>query len=808
MRYSTLVCALAFFVAVPVMAASAPATTPSAKPWTRWWWPGNAVDKENLTRQLEQIAAAGFGGVEVTPIYGIQSADDREIEFLSPRYMEMLAHAASEAKRLGMQLDMATGTGWPFGGPTIKPEDADAKLARGDDDKLISTPTKMKVKRAAPGGAGLVVNPFSPAAMDRYLAWFDGPFEKFPRETIRSQFHDSFEYSGNWTDALPERFRAMHGYDLRDRAKELFGEGEEKEVARVKRDYRATLSDLHLAYVRAWVDWCHRNGWLARNQGHGAPANLLDLYAAVDIPETETFGSSIFPIPGYRRDANDVGKDAPQPIMARFASSAAHVAGKPLVACETFTWLREHFRASLSMMKPELDQMFLCGINHVVFHGTCFSPADAKWPGWQFYASVEFQPHLPIWRDLSAMNAYIERVQSALQSGRPDNDVLLYWPIEDLWMRPEGTEIRLTVHSTAALVRSEFGKTELDLIKRGYAVDFISDAQLQQAKRDGDAIVTSGGGRYRALVVPKCEHMPPATKQKIDELTRGGDFSIDSPAVRREPIADYGIGFIRRRHADGYIYFMANLTERSIDQRVRLSVPCERVELRDAVAGRGGVVPVSATGEIRLQLEPGASFIAYVRSRPLVKDGGPIWRYLDPAADAVPISADGWTVTFLDGGLTLPSPLKLDKLGSWTEAGGEETKAFAGTARYRLEFDHAPSADAADWLLDLGDVRESARVTLNGQSVGTLWSLPFRVPVGKHLKPGKNVLEIDVTNLAANRIRDLDRRGVPWRIMKEINFVNIHYKPFDASKWDLAPSGLLGPVTLTPLRDTTNRAHD
>jgi hypothetical protein len=81
-----------------------------------------------------------------------------------------------------------------------------------------------------------------------------------------------------------------------------------------------------------------------------------------------------------------------------------------------------------------------------------------------------------------------------------------------------------------------------------------------------------------------------------------------------------------------------------------------------------------------------------------------------------------------------------------------------------------------------------------------LWSVPFLVRIGNHLKPGNNILEIDVTNLAANRIRDLDRRGVGWRIMREINFVNINYRPFDASNWDLTPSGLLGPVTLTPLR--------
>jgi len=62
---------------------------------------------------------------------------------------------------------------------------------------------------------------------------------------------------------------------------------------------------------------------------------------------------------------------------------------------------------------------------------------------------------------------------------------------------------------------------------------------------------------------------------------------------------------------------------------------------------------------------------------------------------------------------------------------------------------------------------------------------------------GRRVRE--VTNLAANRIRDLDRRGVPWKNFHEINFVNIDYKPFDASEWLLAPSGLLGPVRLVPL---------
>jgi hypothetical protein len=103
-------------------------------------------------------------------------------------------------------------------------------------------------------------------------------------------------------------------------------------------------------------------------------------------------------------------------------------------------------------------------------------------------------------------------------------------------------------------------------------------------------------------------------------------------------------------------------------------------------------------------------------------------------------------------------------------------------------------------FLDLGDVRESGRVWVNGNPAGAAIAHPFRVDVTGLLRPGRNELAIEVTNLSANRIRDLDRRGVDWKKFHDINFVNHMYKPFDASGWDLKPSGLLGPVTLHPQR--------
>jgi hypothetical protein len=102
-------------------------------------------------------------------------------------------------------------------------------------------------------------------------------------------------------------------------------------------------------------------------------------------------------------------------------------------------------------------------------------------------------------------------------------------------------------------------------------------------------------------------------------------------------------------------------------------------------------------------------------------------------------------------------------------------------------------------MLELGTVCESARVIVNGKVAGNAWCHPFRVKVSGLLHPGENTLTVEVTNLAANRIADLDRRKAPWKRFHDINFVNIRYEPFDASSWELVPSGLLGPVRLQPL---------
>jgi hypothetical protein len=251
-------------------------------------------------------------------------------------------------------------------------------------------------------------------------------------------------------------------------------------------------------------------------------------------------------------------------------------------------------------------------------------------------------------------------------------------------------------------------------------------------------------------------------------------------------VEDSGLQYIRRAVDDGRYYFIANQGKDNIDRMISLATKFTSVAIMDPMTGRTGMAE-TCFNHARLQLAPGQSVILRTFN---TKTDGPRWRYDEPGQ---PVAINGlWQVKFIQGGPELPPSFRSDKLGSWTTQGGEAER-FAGTALYSTTFD-AP-AGKGPWLLDLGEVCHSARVRINGTDLGTLIMPPYRVRV-EQLKPTGNLLEVEVTNLSANRIRDLDRRKVVWRIFRDTNFVNINYKPFDASAWPVHPSGLLGPVTL------------
>ena len=200
---------------------------------------------------------------------------------------------------------------------------------------------------------------------------------------------------------------------------------------------------------------------------------------------------------------------------------------------------------------------------------------------------------------------------------------------------------------------------------------------------------------------------------------------------------------------------------------------------------------------VRMQLASGESMILKVFSDKEVE--AKAWAYYTP--QTVSLSIDGgWTLSFPESEPAIKGTYDIGTLGSWTEQEIPNATVNMGTGLYRVEFDLPAAMNPAEWMLDLGDVRESARIRINGQQVATLFAVPFRTLVGEYLKPGKNVLEVEVTNLPANRIAEYDRQGIKWRKFKDINVVGINYKKGGYGHWHTVPSGLLGPVKLIPMK--------
>lgn len=910
-------------VAFPGAGAPAPADAThwpeigrEQRPWAYNWWLGSAVDRENISKELRRYAEAGLGGVHVIPIYGTKGADERYLKYLSNEWLDMLRFAIGEAERQGIGLDLTTGSGWCFGGPDITPalgnfgagvvatnipvggtyvgradsvvaalaidgRDAAGHLALSTNAagvvefralkkpvrvlSLIARPTGRKVKRAAPGGEGLMLNPFSPESMRVYLEGFGSRFAAGGAPRVRAMYHDSYEYyhgarefDAGWSNEVPGAFEKRRGYRLQDHLRELVGGADDEVSRRILADYRETLSDLMIEEVfPQWTRWCAAMGIRTRNQAHGSPANILDLYALADVPETEMFGR------GERdplRSGFDerLGEGDRDPMISKFASSAAHVMGRRLVSAETGTWLAEHFCETLEEMKCLVDLLLVSGVNHVIYHGCCYSPDDAPWPGWLFYAATQMNPRNPIWRDAVALNTYIGRCQAMLQSGEQDNDILLYWPIHDLWHTPAEKPgaldpIECGVHDRGWFDGQPIGKTARWLWGRGHCFDYASERQLQSARVAG-ADIAMPGGRYRAIVVPPTKYMPLALCEQLVDLARDGCTVVfearlpsDVPGfssfrergeqlrqllgglafqssglvrsavvgkgkilvgdlgealalagIRRETLADVpGLRLIRRKHRDGQCYFVANQGTAVLDTWFEPARRAISADMMDPMTGEIHHAPSSAReggGAFHLRLEPAQSMIIRtwdaVRSAPSPR----AWQMPDPSGAVL---AGPWSVAFMSGGPVLPAAYEARELRSWTDNGDPETEKFGGTALYTTRFD---AVGPGPWILDLGEIKHSARIRINGIDQGIRFMAPYRMVVSG-IKEKDNLLDVEVTNLAANRIRYMDANKIPWRVFKDANVVSIRYKPFDASTWPILPSGLLGPVRISTAID-------
>lgn len=241
------------------------------------------------------------------------------------------------------------------------------------------------------------------------------------------------------------------------------------------------------------------------------------------------------------------------------------------------------------------------------------------------------------------------------------------------------------------------------------------------------------------------------------------------------------------------------LSNNPVDGWVGLGVSAKSAMIFNPMNGEKGKARLRNNDgkiEVYLQLKPGESVIIKTFYNEVES---PEWSYFAPTGEMVALNSD-WTLSFPESDPAIDETFRINNLSSWTDIGHDSLKVNRGTGLYSKTFQFKKNP-GSEYLLSLGDVRESAQIKINGRDAGTLYAVPFETKIGDLLQDGENKIEIAVTNLPANRIADYDRKGVEWRIFQEINFVSITYQPTQFDIWNIMPSGLLGPVTIQEINN-------
>ncbi len=380
------------------------------RPWTRWWWFSGPIERDEITAQLDWVASKGFGGVEIAWVYPLEGArPDDGPRYLDREFQALVDHAIKECMRLGLGCDLSFGTLWPFSGTFIAPEHR-SKTFHGPSMERINRSWEARYEDEDAS----ILDHLDKEAFAAYATYhLERGFRTFARQAPLAFFSDSWEIDPKDLsfDGFFETFAHTYGYDYPTKNPSV----EERY------DYRSLLSTRTLEhFFSPFADMCRANGALSRVQCHGAPTDLLQAYALVDIPETETL---LF-----------------DPKFSLIAASSAAFTDKRVVSSESFTCLygwvpspdippgiREECIEDLRCIA---DAQFAWGVNRVVYHGMPYAPH-------RFYATVHIGEDGALTPYLSPFNDYLRRVSELLSEGESVSTLAILLPLEDQWMADE-----------------------------------------------------------------------------------------------------------------------------------------------------------------------------------------------------------------------------------------------------------------------------------------------------------------------------------------------------------------------------------
>ena len=465
------------------------------RPLVRWWWLSGPFRKPDIDRQLSWIRAQGFGGVELAwmlPQWLDETGDDRERPmWVGEEWRSLARYTKRRAREFGLQCDFTLGSSWPFGASWVREEDA-AKTFSG------LSPQRLRASWESAGDAGiLVIDHLSATALANYTK----PMLDALGDAALSSalFCDSLEIETDrlWSPVLWDEFETRFGYRLESFAESL---AEHKDV---RFDYRRLIAEtMQREFFAAFTELCHERGAESRAQCHGAPVDLLEAYAAVDVPESEAL---LFPL-----------------RFSRIAASAAAWAGKRMVSAEAFTalhgfpgwgkgaeglWKKEH----AGDLKLLADALLAQGVNRIVWHGMPYRAAGKET---EFYAAVHVGADSAFADQLASLNDYLASMCGLLGQGQSYGGIGVYLPFEAAWMKDQ---LPARLRTPGANYWWEMRHAEMPEELAGFQPLWISQAFLREAQVTADRGVRSRELYVSGLYVD-CQWLDWASLVELERL--------------------------------------------------------------------------------------------------------------------------------------------------------------------------------------------------------------------------------------------------------------------------------------------------
>lgn len=684
--------------------------------------------------------------------------------------------------------------------------------------RMAMLPTGVTNSPAAPEATGPEIDKMSKKHVAFHFDAFIGDIlKRIPeadRKTFKVVVQDSYETGGqNWTDDMISVFKERYGYDPVPYLPVLEGTvvGNPDISDRFLWDLRRLIADrVSYDYVGGLRDVCHQHGlttWL-ENYGHwGFPGEFLQ------------YGGQSDEIAGEFWSEGSLGD-----IENRAASSCGHIYGKRRVWAESFTSGGPAFGRYPYQMKQRGDRFFTEGINSSLLHVYIHQPFEDREPGLDAWFGNEFNRKNTWFSQMDVFTGYLKRCNFMLQRGDYVADVA-YFIGEDA---PKMTGI-----CTPEL-------------PAGYSFDYINgEVLLQRASVEDGRIVLPSGMKYRLLVLPQLETMRPEILQKIKELLQAGACVIGpapkySPSLSDYPAADrkvqalaselwgdqtesvrtIGKGrlfmpatslqpvlealnvkpdmrvnsgtpvlFIHRATDEGDIYFISNQSETPVDINPSFRVAGKLPELWNPLTAEIRLLPEFTCADgvttVPVRLEGfESSFIIFRKKGTPTKTTARNY----PVKEVLATVSSPWQVDFEKGKRGPEEAVTFPALQDWTESTDPSIRYFSGKAIYtnRITLDELPQKAL---YLDLGKVMVMAKVKINGQYVGGVWTTPYRLPVGDFLRKGENLIEVEVVNNWRNRL--IGDASLPEK--ERGTWTNVN--PWNADS-PLQSSGLIGPVEI------------